>query len=211
MKTVDLKARPIYHRSADGGRAHVFLCMLAYYVEWHMRSKLAPMLFDDHDHDHDHDRAGGEQQARVGGATGETLTGGTLEGGEQAYRRRPTGAQLSRPDERVGDADGEPGADGGQRCYVHHAQRTDHAAAALFRSPGGQRPSVDSNGHRLLIGIATSITIYEDFHCGTWVWSDGWRLCRRRKPHREDSGTGGPLPAVRLRVAATAIRRKPGR
>ncbi len=49
MKTVDLKVRPIYHRSADRVRAHVFLCMLAYYVEWHMRSKLAPVLFDDHD------------------------------------------------------------------------------------------------------------------------------------------------------------------
>ena len=49
MKTVDLKVRPIYHRSAKRVRAHVFLCMLAYYVEWHMRSKLAPVLFDDHD------------------------------------------------------------------------------------------------------------------------------------------------------------------
>ena len=55
MKTVDLKVRPIYHRSADRVRAHVFLCMLAYYVEWHMRRKLAPVLFDDHD------RAAGEQ------------------------------------------------------------------------------------------------------------------------------------------------------
>ena len=55
MKTVDLKVRPIYHRSADRVRAHVFLCMLAYYVEWHMRKKLAPVLFDDHD------RAAGEQ------------------------------------------------------------------------------------------------------------------------------------------------------
>ncbi len=48
-KTVDLKVRPIYHYLADRVRAHVFLCMLAYYVEWHMRQKLAPMLFDDED------------------------------------------------------------------------------------------------------------------------------------------------------------------
>jgi transposase len=41
-KTVDLKVRPIYHRLADRVKAHVFLCMLAYYVEWHMRSSLAP-------------------------------------------------------------------------------------------------------------------------------------------------------------------------
>lgn len=49
LKTVDLKIRPIHHRLAKRVRAHVFLCMLAYYVEWHMRQALAPMLFDDHD------------------------------------------------------------------------------------------------------------------------------------------------------------------
>jgi transposase len=49
MKTVDLKVRPIHHRKEGRVRAHVFLCMLAYYVEWHMREKLAPLLFDDHD------------------------------------------------------------------------------------------------------------------------------------------------------------------
>jgi transposase len=48
-KTVDLKVRPIHHRLADRVRAHIFLCMLAYYVEWHMREALAPMLFDDED------------------------------------------------------------------------------------------------------------------------------------------------------------------
>lgn len=47
LKTVDLKVRPIFHRRADRVRAHVFLCMLAYYVEWHMRERLAPLLFDD--------------------------------------------------------------------------------------------------------------------------------------------------------------------
>ena len=49
LKTVDLKVRPIFHRLEDRVRAHVFLCMLAYYVEWHMRRLLAPILFDDHD------------------------------------------------------------------------------------------------------------------------------------------------------------------
>ena len=47
FKSVDLKVRPIHHRLADRVRAHVFLCMLAYYVEWHMRQALAPILFDD--------------------------------------------------------------------------------------------------------------------------------------------------------------------
>jgi DDE family transposase len=48
-KTVDLKVRPIYHYLVDRVCAHVFLCMLAYYVEWHMRQALAPLLFDDDD------------------------------------------------------------------------------------------------------------------------------------------------------------------
>lgn len=47
FKSVDLKVRPIHHRLAGRVRAHVFLCMLAYYVEWHMRQALAPILFDD--------------------------------------------------------------------------------------------------------------------------------------------------------------------
>jgi hypothetical protein len=49
LKTVDLKIRPIHHRREDRVRAHVFLCMLAYYVEWHMREALAPILFDEDD------------------------------------------------------------------------------------------------------------------------------------------------------------------
>ncbi|MGH8789972.1 MAG: IS1634 family transposase [Cupriavidus necator] len=47
LKTVDLQVRPIFHWNAARVRAHVFLCMLAYYIEWHMREKLKPMLFDD--------------------------------------------------------------------------------------------------------------------------------------------------------------------
>jgi transposase len=49
LKSVDLKIRPIYHRLADRVRAHVFLCMLSYYLEWHMRRALAPILFEDDD------------------------------------------------------------------------------------------------------------------------------------------------------------------
>ncbi len=49
LKTVDLHVRPIHHWLEDRVRAHVFLCMLAYYVEWHMRARLAPMLYDDDD------------------------------------------------------------------------------------------------------------------------------------------------------------------
>ena len=49
LKTVDLHVRPIHHRQPDRVRAHIFLCVLAYYVEWHMRQDLAPLLFDDDD------------------------------------------------------------------------------------------------------------------------------------------------------------------
>src|SRR6201985_2331044 len=51
IQTVDLQIRPIYHWLADRVRAHVFVCMLAYYLEWHMRQRLAPMLYDDTDKD----------------------------------------------------------------------------------------------------------------------------------------------------------------
>ncbi|HET7446978.1 MAG TPA: IS1634 family transposase [Methyloceanibacter sp.] len=49
LKTIDLEVRPIHHRLAERVRAHVLLCMLAYYLEWHMRQVLKPILFDDHD------------------------------------------------------------------------------------------------------------------------------------------------------------------
>lgn len=51
LKTVDLKVRPINHRLEGRVRSHVFLCMLAYYVEWNMRRSLAALLFDDDDRD----------------------------------------------------------------------------------------------------------------------------------------------------------------
>jgi transposase len=51
IKTVDLNVRPVYHWLEGRVRAHVFLCMLAYYLEWHMRQCLAPMLFEDTDKD----------------------------------------------------------------------------------------------------------------------------------------------------------------
>jgi hypothetical protein len=49
IKTVDLHVRPVYHWLPERVRAHVFLCMLGYYLEWHMRQRLAPMLYDDDD------------------------------------------------------------------------------------------------------------------------------------------------------------------
>jgi transposase len=47
LKTIDLKVRPIHHRTADRVRSHIFLCMLAYYVEWHMREAWRELMFAD--------------------------------------------------------------------------------------------------------------------------------------------------------------------
>jgi len=49
LKTVDLKVRPIHHRTADRVRAHILLCLLAYYVEWHMREAWRELMFADTD------------------------------------------------------------------------------------------------------------------------------------------------------------------
>ena len=49
FKTVDLNVRPIHHRLADRVRSHIFLCLLAYYVEWHMREEWRPLMFADED------------------------------------------------------------------------------------------------------------------------------------------------------------------
>jgi len=49
MKSVDIQVRPVHHRLADRVRAHVFICMLAYYVRWHLERAWAPLLFKDED------------------------------------------------------------------------------------------------------------------------------------------------------------------
>jgi len=51
LKRLDLRIRPIHHRTVDRVKAHVLLCMLAYYVEWHLRKALAPVLFEDEELD----------------------------------------------------------------------------------------------------------------------------------------------------------------
>jgi transposase len=62
LKSVNLNVRPIYHRASDRVRAHIFTAMLSYYVEWHMRQALAPLLFDDELH-------GGPRSSPVAPAT----------------------------------------------------------------------------------------------------------------------------------------------
>ncbi len=56
LKGMDLRIRPIHHRTEDHVRAHILLCMLAFYVEWHMRRDLAPLLFQDEELSRDRTR-----------------------------------------------------------------------------------------------------------------------------------------------------------
>jgi transposase len=83
LKTIDLHIRPIHHRKADRVRAHVLLCMLAYYVEWHMRRALAPILFDDDDK-----------------ATGETLRDSVVAPAQRSPRAEEKAASKRTSDDR---------------------------------------------------------------------------------------------------------------
>ena len=92
LKTVDLKVRPVHHHAPNRVRAHVLLCMLAYYVEWHMRRCLAPLLFDDHD-----PRFCPTLLQR---RPGNDLSRRSKKGSHQAHRRRLPRPQLPHPARR---------------------------------------------------------------------------------------------------------------
>ena len=101
LKTVDLKVRPIYHYAGARVRAHVFLCMLAYYVEWHMRQRLKPLLFDDEEPDvAEAARPSVVAPAEVsgcppiGGGAGRSLTIGPRQSPTQTHRLGRACAQL---------------------------------------------------------------------------------------------------------------------
>jgi hypothetical protein len=74
LKTIDLKVRPIHHRLADRVRSHIFLCMLAYYVEWHMREAWRPLLFADEDQEAKRTRDPVAPAKRSAGAEEKALT-----------------------------------------------------------------------------------------------------------------------------------------
>ena len=117
LKTIDLKVRPIHHRTADRVRAHIFLCMLAYYVEWHMREAWRELMFADTDQ-------AGQGHARSRGA-GQALRSGAGQGRPPHARRRHARAQLLHP---------------ARRTRHHRAQHLPHA-----HTPGPmRRPSRSS-------------------------------------------------------------------
>ena len=87
----DLDVRPLHHHTEPRVRAHVFLCMLAYYVEWHLRRSLAPLLFQDHDR-----AAAAEERASVV-AKAEISPAARQKKARRANRGRAAGAQLPHP------------------------------------------------------------------------------------------------------------------
>ena len=124
FKTVDLKVRPVYHYRPERVRAHVFLCMLAYHVEWHMRRTLAPLLFDDED------PPGAEAARPLGRGPGHPFARGPSQGGHEAHPPRRPGAQLPDPARRSGDHRQEP-----------HPTQTDRSRALRGDHPTDRAPA----------------------------------------------------------------------
>ena len=94
LKTVDLKVRPIHHRTAERVRAHIFLCMLAYYVEWHMIEAWRALLFADEDQKAKQHRDPVAPARRSAKAERKALTH-TLDNGAPAHSLRTLFEELS--------------------------------------------------------------------------------------------------------------------
>ena len=107
MKTIDLKIRPIYHRLENRVRAHIFLCMLAYYVEWHMREAWRPMLFSDEDQAAKESRDPVAPAGRSDGALQKCSTK-LLDDGTPAHSFRTLLADLSTITRSTFSPDGDP-------------------------------------------------------------------------------------------------------
>jgi transposase len=86
LKSAELELRPIHHRLAERVRAHVFICLLASYVEWHMRRALAPLLFDDED-----------SPDTTAAPVARAHCSPAAQGPASAHPRSTAGAELSRP------------------------------------------------------------------------------------------------------------------
>ena len=130
LKTVDLHVRPIHHWLEDRVRAHVFLCMLAYYVEWRMRARLAPMLYDDDDKEAA--EALREKPRRQGAA----LPSRPRKKRHRTHARRRPGPQLPEPARRSRDTRPKHGRD--RQCPrppLHHPHPPDPDPTKGLRPP----------------------------------------------------------------------------
>jgi DDE family transposase len=129
LKTVDLHVRPIHHRLPDRVRAHILLCMLAYYVEWHMRQLLAPILFDDHD----------KSQAQAARASivapAKRSAAARRKAATKKNRRRAQSSQLSNSTRRPGHNRQKPHPAKRQReSRLRHAHHANGTSATSLRS-----------------------------------------------------------------------------
>ncbi len=130
IKTVDLQIRPVYHWLADRVRAHVFVCMLAYYLEWHLRQRLAPMLYDDT-----------EQGCRRSAALQRRRQSRALrrrrhQADHRPNRRRPPGPQLPNPSRRSRHSHSKhPGDRHRPRATLHPDRSADPHPTKGPRSP----------------------------------------------------------------------------
>ena len=96
LKGIDLLVRPIHHRTADRVRAHILLCLLAYYVEWHLRQAWEPLLFEDEELAVDRPR-------RDPVAPAEASESARLEEEDAHDAGRPAGPEFSDADGSSGD------------------------------------------------------------------------------------------------------------
>ena len=88
LKGIDLLVRPIHHRTAERVRAHILLCVLAFYVEWHLRQAWEPLLFED-------EELAVDRQRRDPVLPAQALGVGTAEEEDAPDARRPAGPELS--------------------------------------------------------------------------------------------------------------------
>src|SRR5487761_2194954 len=125
LKTVDLHVRPIHHRLPDRVRAHILLCMLAYYVEWHMRQLLAPVLSDDHE----------KPQAQAARASIVAPAKRSDAARRQKDRRRVQTSQLPDSAWRPGHYRQKPHPAQRQKdSRLRHAHHANHPSATCLRS-----------------------------------------------------------------------------
>ena len=135
LKTVALEVRPVHHRRAGRVRAHVFLCLLAYHVIWHLRQALAPLLFEEHD------RAAAAA-ARPSPVAGAGLSpAAAAQGRQPAHRRRPAGPLLPLAARRSGHLDPQhrplrrrPGRDHARQAHPAASRRVPPPRSRLVGS-----------------------------------------------------------------------------
>jgi Transposase DDE domain len=122
LKSIDLQIRPVHHWTEPRVRAHVFLCMLAYYIEWHLREAWAPLLFQDRDRT---------------AAEAERASPVTAAERPPAHRRWAAAQLLRRPDRAPGHPDAEHRRRARRRTgRLHQPEQADTAAGG--RVPAAQ-------------------------------------------------------------------------